>query len=190
MNKFVRSLGVALLGLWAGVALAGSLAVTWTHPTLNTDSSVIPAPPAAGSLISTRVEFGTCQGTNIFGTKLGEASVNYPATSLTISNVAPGLYCIHAFSKNTYIVESAASLVVNKQIVAPTPQPPVIVTVTAVAYEWHTKHNELRLAKVGTVALGVPCDAQITGNYYELNDISLVKFNRKYRGGDVVVVCG
>lgn len=52
-------------------ALAADITTTWTYPTQNTDGSAIPA-SGAGSIASSRVEWGTCAGA-AFGTKLGEA---------------------------------------------------------------------------------------------------------------------
>lgn len=106
------------------VAHAADAALSWSLATQNTDGSAIPA-SGAGSLTATRVEWGSCSGT-AFGTKAGEVTVPTPATTTTVTGLGVATYCFRAFSRNTYGVESAASLVVSKTVPAPTPNPPVL----------------------------------------------------------------
>lgn len=102
--------------LIAGAALAGSMHVTWTNPTKNTDDTDIPA-SGDGSLDTLRVEYGYCAGAE-FGARLGEVVVNAPATSVDIGNLPPGNnYCVRVFARNTLGAESDQSNVGVKLIV-------------------------------------------------------------------------
>lgn len=159
----MKRLALALLALFASSAFAGSAVVSWTNPTQNVDGSSIPA-SGAGSLVSTRVEVGTCSGT-AFGTRISEVVVPAPATSTTIDNLAPGPHCFRAFSRNTFGQESAASNVAAKTIPTPVPNPPTITTVAVVA-----GLNRAPLYRInadgsrGSVVLGfVPVGAECVG---------------------------
>ena len=164
-----------LITLLAPSAYAADLSVAWTNPTQNTDGSTIPA-TGAGSLTQTRVEWGACASAGVFGTKAGEVVVAAPAVAATINGVTPGsTVCVQAFTKNTYGSESAASAVVSKVVPAPVPQPPVLVTVSIVAYEVLPHPIEgTRLGRnVGTVPLGTACGTEPVvytsrGTYFEV----------------------
>lgn len=145
---------LCVIGL-ANRADAADATSTWTAPTANTDGTVIPA-TGAGSIVSHRLEWGTCSGT-AFGTKIAEAVVLAPALTYTVTNLAPGTYCFRVYAKNTYGIESAPSGVVSKVVPAPVPNPPTLVTVSVVAYE--LKPNGLRM--VGTLPLGTPCAGDV-----------------------------
>lgn len=165
--------------LWTALAIpfaawAQSGTVTWTNPTTNTDGSAIPA-SGTGALTSTRVEYGTCSGTNVFGTKIGEQVAAMPATSTTFTNLAAGsTYCFRAFSKNSYGNESGASAVVSKSIPGPTPNPPVLSATITVAYELNYTGAGTKLGrKVATLGIGTPCmDNAVStssGVYYQIS---------------------
>lgn len=117
----LKLLGLSLL-LGAVAAYAATVNVSWTNATKNTDDSSIPS-SGPGSIASTRVEIGTCNGT-AFGTKVGEFTVQGAATTATSPNLQPGTWCARAFHTNTYGSESGPSNVAVKVIAAPTPQPP------------------------------------------------------------------
>lgn len=175
-------------------AMAATATLTWTHPTMNTDGSIIPA-TGNGSIAQTRVEWGACSSTGGFGTKESEVVVQYPANTITIDNFVGGeTVCFRAFSKNTYGVESNASAVVAKTFDAPKPRPPVLSTVITVAYEVTLDRKlNLRLARqVGTVEIGSPCmDTPMQTNkgiYYPI-DFQYVTFTRQPRSSIVVTKC-
>jgi hypothetical protein len=109
-------------------APAAPVNITVAPPTQNVDSSAIPV-SGPGSIASYRVEYGTCSG-GAFGVRAGELTLT--GVSGTV-DLGPGSYCFRAFARNTFGVESAASNVVARTVVAPTPQPPTIVTVAVVA---------------------------------------------------------
>lgn len=116
-----RYLGL-VLALVGAAALAASVTATWEHPTQNVDDSAIPA-SGAGSIASTRIEWGTCNGA-AFGSKAGEVVVPAPGKTTSIPNLGVGTWCARAFAKNTYGEESDASAVAQKVIAAPKPKPP------------------------------------------------------------------
>lgn len=185
----LASLRILLLTLLSAAAVAGSLTVSWTPPTQNTDGSAIPA-TGTGALASTRVEWGTCSFGS-FSTKLGETVVSMPSTSTTVLNLTDGqLYCFRAYARNTSGVESAASAVASKTVpvpVPPTPQPPTLVTIATVAYE--VAPNGTRLGKsVGSVPLGTACGARFITGYYEVPRSSVTLY-RTPRSSLVVARC-
>lgn len=121
-------LGALLALLFAPMANALDVVVSWTNPTLNTDGTSIPA-TGPGALTQTRVEWGSCSATNVFGVKAGEIIVLSPGTSGTILALPAGTTaCFRAYAKNNNGVESAPSAVVSKSIPASTPNAPVMAT--------------------------------------------------------------
>jgi len=141
-------LGAVLLFLLMSTAFAGEATITWTNPTTRTDGS------ALTGAISTRVEWGTCNGSS-FGSAVGEKIATGTSTTVTLP---AGSYCFRAFTRDSANVESAASNVIAKLIPAAPPNPPVLVTISTVAYEMKLFPNGFwHLAANGTVPLGVPC---------------------------------
>lgn len=141
---------LAALGLFllAGSAFAGTATVTWTNPTTRTDGS------ALTGAISTRVEWGTCNGT-AFGSAVGEKTATGTSTTVTLP---AGSYCFRAFTRDSSNVESAASNVLAKLVPVAPPNPPTLVTISTVAYEMKLFPNGFwHLAMNGSVELGVPC---------------------------------
>ena len=152
MKRFAWML--ILAGVTAGAA---DLNVSWVNPTANTDGSAIPT-SGAGSLTGTRVEWGTCSGT-AFGTRAGEVTVPAPATSTVVQNLTPGTWCVRAFSRNTYNVESAASNVASRTVNPPVPNPPTLSVTVPVAFEINlTPSGLVKLGRdVGRVPVGTAC---------------------------------
>lgn len=178
------ALAAALFLLLSGAAHAGDLAVRWTPPTTNTDGSSIPA-SGAGSLTGTRLEWGTCSGT-AFGTSIGSTIVAAPATSHTVTGLAPGTYCVRAFARNTYGSESAASVVASKVIVAPVPNPPLL-SIDTTAYELRLYSNgTLRFVAVGTVPLNAACGPKLAGQYAAFEGAKITKATS---GGIIAARC-
>lgn len=194
----------ALLAIAAGVALnhayAAPVTVTWALPTANTDGSAIPSTGQA-SLVSTKVEYGTCSGT-AFGAKSGEVVVNVPATTATLE-IAPASnpYCFRAAVTNAYGNQSAWSNVASKTVPLPPPPPPVVPnapvlsTTITVAYDLRgiSRDGTVLLGRaVGTVDLGTPCiDYAYATNKgtYHMVDRSNVKLVREPRSPAVVTKC-
>lgn len=160
-----RLLGIVVGLLASGPALAAGLAVSWSAPVQNTDGTAVP-PSGAGSIVSHRVEWGTCSGA-VFGTRLGEQVVPMPALTYTVADVGPGVYCARVFARNTYGSESTASNVGTKTVPAPTPNPPVLATVAVVAGMQQTpvysvaSNGKSLSALVGFIDVGKACGSTV-----------------------------
>lgn len=161
---------ILLMGMAALPAMAANLDLTWTYPAKNVDGSDIPA-AGAGSIASSKVEWGTCAGT-AFGTKAGEATVPAPTKTYSVPNLAPGTHCARVLVTNTYGVSSDFTAAVSRTVDAPKPLPPVITTATVVRL--YLRDNPSLVA--GTVALGVECGDQAKGKWYAV-DRANVKLN-------------
>ena len=168
------SFSAACIALWAAFALclsaspanAGDAALTWTLATQNTDGSAIPA-SGPTSLAATRVEWGTCSGSN-FGTASGQQIVATPATTYTITGLAAGVWCFRAYSRTVAGLESAPTNAVTKTILQAPPQPPGNLTVAAlVVYQFIGTTDAIALNPVGTVPAGTACDPSqsVNGRY-------------------------
>lgn len=168
------SFSAACIALWAAFALclsaspanAGDAALTWTLATQNTDGTAIPA-SGPTSLASTRVEWGSCSGSN-FGTKAGEHTVATPATTYTITGLAPGTHCFRAYSRTVAGLESAPTNVVSKTVLQAPPNPPGNLAVAdLVVYQFIGTDDAVALLPVGTVPAGTACDPQqsVNGRY-------------------------
>lgn len=164
---------IALLFTLASKAHADTKTAQWTNATLNTDGTTIPAPPAAGSLVRTTIEYGTCNaGKTAIASKVGEIQANYPMTSVQVPLVVIQEYCLDAWHSNTYATtfapstaatvvtgNSVRSNVVITQSVPPQPAPPAGVTVgNFVAYQLVPADGNVTLLAFGTVKPGAHCD--------------------------------
>jgi predicted phage tail protein len=175
-----------LLCLIATPALAANLDLTWTYPSKNVDGTDIPA-TGAGSIASSKVEWGTCTGT-AFGTKAGEATVPAPTKTYSVPNLAPGTHCARVAVTNSYGVASDFTAAVSRTVDAPKPLPPVITMATVVRL--YLRDNLSLVA--GTIALGVECGDQAKGEWHAVNR-SAVKLNfigRIARDIPLVAKCG
>lgn len=182
----IRTLSTLLLCVvYAAAAFGADLTVSWTHPVQFADGS----PLAMSQIASTRVERGTCNGT-AFGTKQGEITVTAPAAQGVFAGLAPGTYCVRAYTKATSAAgggESVASNVVSKVIDFPDPGPPVIVTVTTAVYD--LKPNGKLGFVVGTVALGTECGQRITTQgQRQYHELSYADVNLSYMPDSLVIV--
>lgn len=184
------ALSVAIaLCLGASPTHAGDAVLTWTLATQNTDGTTIPA-SGAGSLTGTRVEWGSCSGSN-FGTKAGEQVVAKPAVTYTVTGLAPGTHCFRAYSRNTYGVESDPTNVVSKVIAPPTPQPPGTLTVAAtVAYQVIGTPDRFAMVPVGTIPAGTECDTTQSVNGYYVVPRAAVTWYGSVKPQVTVALCG
>ena len=162
----IASLAVFALCVSASPARAGDAALTWTLATANTDGTAIPA-SGPTSLAATRVEWGTCSGSN-FGTASGQQTVATPATTYTITGLAAGVWCFRAYSRTVAGLESAPTNAVTKTILQAPPQPPGNLTVAALTvYQFIGTTDAITLLAVGTVPAGTACDPaqSVNGRY-------------------------
>ena len=168
--NYLKATAILLLALvivvslaLAQVAQAANADLTWTYPTTNVDGSAIPA-TGAGSVASTKIEWGTCEGT-AFAVKAGEATVPAPAKAYSVAGLGVGTHCFRAAVVNSFGVQSDWTAAVQKVIAAPKPNPPVFTTVNIVAYDvrWQAGGGTKLARAVGTVPLGTACgDRAIT----------------------------
>lgn len=162
----IASLAVIALCVSASPARAGDAALTWTLATANTDGTAIPA-SGPTSLAATRVEWGTCSGSN-FGTASGQQIVATPAVTYTVTGLAAGVWCFRAYSRTVAGLESAPTVVVTKTILQAPPNPPGNLTVAAtVVYQFIGTTDAVTLLAVGTVPAGTACDPaqSVNGRY-------------------------
>lgn len=160
------SLAAFALCLSASPASAGDAVLTWTLATANTDGSAIPA-TGPTSLAATRVEWGTCSGSN-FGTASGQQTVATPATTYTITGLAAGTWCFRAYSRTVAGLESAPTNAVSKTILQAPPNPPGNLTVADLTvYQFIGTTDAIVLNPVGTVPAGTACDPSqsVNGRY-------------------------
>jgi hypothetical protein len=101
-------------------ALAATVDVTWQNPTSYTDGSAL----AASAITRTRIEYGTCVS-GAFGVKGGEFISTGNDTTEVSPNLAPGVYCLRAYTTASG-VESAASNIASVTVVQPAPRPPTL----------------------------------------------------------------
>jgi hypothetical protein len=191
----VSALAVAIgIAVGSSVAHGADATVSWTNPTQNTDGTAIPA-AGAGSLTGTRVEWGTCSG-GLFGVKAGETVVPAPAASGVLPGFSPGTtVCFRAFARNTFGVESLESNTTAKTFPAPTPKPPVIVTVSGLVWELKTHPvNGPYLARVvGIIVAGKPCNGlapQYAENLFAVNHADVTFSRNVPAGATLVAQCG
>lgn len=197
-QSFTTLMLLAVIGLlWAGIAGAATVTVTGTNPTNNIDTSAIPA-TGAGSLVTLRIEYGTCSAPNVFGTKVGEVPRTAGAPGASFSqtlNLQPGTTCVRAFVNNTFGVESDASNVTSKVVDPPKPSPPQLTTVAAQVYDVLPNERTFtfdRGRQIGTTKLGMACDEtrNTDNDFYALERPSRVALVRAPRSTALVARCG
>jgi hypothetical protein len=120
--NFTATVVAAGLCLIAGLANAATVTVTWTNPTTNTDGSAL----AASSITRTTLWWGTSV-TALTNSKIVAGS----ATSATI-DLVPGTWTIGA-KTTANGNESDLSVVIQKVVPQPTPNPPVLTVQPVVA---------------------------------------------------------
>lgn len=170
----------------------GSMSFTWLAPTTRTDGT------ALINLAGFKLYMGTAPANYTRIVNVGSPG----ATSMVVSNVPAGTWYAVATAYDTDGLESAWSGQVSKAVTgtsmaAPTatvtvrslPMPPTAVTTLATVFEFQTKGNKIRLAKVGSIALGAPCGMLLSNGYYSLEDPDQITFSGNYRGGPPIGVC-
>lgn len=138
----MRSILATLMLLVAGLAHAGSAVLTWEPPTLNCDKSPI------GAISHYEVRWGQSMA------MLPEL----PPFTYTVENLKPGDWWFNLAVVNAEGVSS--DFVTAKKTIAPED----FVTKTTTVYTLIKRTDRLVLLPVGTVALGVQCDAGLVVN--------------------------
>lgn len=118
-HRLIVAVGLCLL--FAGLAQSATVAVSWVHPTANTDGSSLPV----SAITRTTVVYGTTS--SMTNSKV----VTGTATSTTL-DLAPGTWFIAA-KTTANGNDSNLSAVVERVIPQPTPNPPVITVQAVVA---------------------------------------------------------
>ena len=135
---------------------AGSVTLSWTLPTQNTDGTAYTDP---GGL---RLYYGTTPG----GPYPIQVSIGDPTvTTYQYDNLAPGTYYFVATAYNSSNVESAFSGEATKVIDPSVPAPPtnlVVVPGELVAYGLQQSPDVLTVFPVGHVVEGTACDGSMT----------------------------
>jgi hypothetical protein len=141
---------------------------------------------------ASRVQWGTC-ASGLFGSPLGETIVAQPMTSVDLGAFAPGTYCVRVFAR-IGSVESGPSTVAQKTVSQPIPNPPTLVTVSGLAYEF--SGNKRSTMVVGNVALGTSCILPVRSTtadgtqYYQVASSSITFVDGyKRKGNTFVVAC-
>jgi len=160
-------LGIALLA-WALPSHAGQANVSWTPPTQNCN--------------------GTLVGSSLTGYILnyGKAEVSLPNTarSYTITNLTPGKWW---FSLAVTTATARSEFITASKDVLPSE----FVTKDTKVYSIVRQTNRFLFIEVGTVPLGVVCDAtQPMGAYYVVPRESVNSWVGSVRPGAVVASCG
>jgi hypothetical protein len=117
----MRFIFAALAVLVAFPSLAGTVMASWANPTTYVDDSPLPV----SAITRTRIEYGTCAGLNVFGTKLGEFVSVGNDTSEVSPNLQPGTYCFRALTTASG-AESVASSTDDAVILQVAPRAPSV----------------------------------------------------------------
>jgi hypothetical protein len=119
MENLMRVIATLLM-LVAFPSFAGTVTASWANPTTYSDNSSLPV----SAITRTRIEYGTCAGVNVFGTKLGEFVSLGNDTSEVSPNLQPGTYCFRALTTASG-AESSVSSTDDAVILQVAPRPPV-----------------------------------------------------------------
>lgn len=165
LNLTAAVVAVGLCLLFAGVASAETVTVSWQHPTKNTDGSSL----AVSSITRTTVVWGA-SATAMTSSKV----VTGTATSTTI-DLAPGTWFVAA-KTTANGNDSAASTAVQYVVVQPTPNPPTGLSVVPVlaglnmspVYAIAADNTGARIVK-GFAEFGVSCSGPVVFTYRDRN---------------------
>jgi hypothetical protein len=182
----------------AGTPLSvGSALLSWMPPTLNTD----------GSILKDLGSYKLYWGATALGVMANKATVSDPTVLVyTVTDLPPGLTYFAASSVNAGGIEGPLSTAISKTITVPAPltcsqtvhidvvtvpNPPSNLTVTdPIAYEVIKTTDAIKLAAIGTVALGVNCKPEYDANGLNVVPRNLVKFTSATKPLVVVAKCG
>lgn len=183
MKFTTRLLIVVALASSSIAATAAPLPLEWTWPTVRADGSPQPV-SGPGALESVRIEYGTCKDLNgdAFGTKEGEITVPYPATTAA-PEVGPGIKCARAYTRDNLGIEVGPS---NLGRYFPAPGSVVLKTTTKIAYELRQQSGKFAFVQVGTVPLKAKCGARLAGPYAEIEGARITK---PLKGGVIAAKC-
>lgn len=159
---------------------SGDVVVTWTNPTQNTDNSPLTdlvrvdvyAGADAGSLALAVAVPTTIPGATRSTTLVGEPAETrvYAAKAVNSRGAESALSATATRNVSGASISDSASVTAADP---PVPQPPVLVAIEQVAYEYKVRGNgEAMLGRaIGTVPLGTECGTEYTlpGGYYQVS---------------------
>jgi len=165
-------------------ALAGSVTLTWTPPTENTDGTELT------DLAGYRLYWGTSSGAYTDGS----VSIDSPGVTIyVVDNLPAGTYYFVATAVNSAGIESDYSNEATKTVLPPQPAPPLNLTVVETdmtAYAISQTEDRLVTYPVGTVEAGTSCDPSMTVNGKYLVPRSAVQWAGTVQPQVVVAECG
>jgi hypothetical protein len=149
-----------LLLLLPSIAIAGSVTLDWTAPTLNDDGT--PLTDLAGY----KLYYGTATGDYPNVIDIADPS----ALSYVVDSLPPGDYFFVATAYNTALVESIYSNEATKTVPPVAPAPPGNLTVQdLVAFVVLKIDDGISLVAAGSVPSGTSCDPDFTISGYGPN---------------------
>lgn len=144
---------ILILAFIPGLALAvppwNTDVLSWTAPTLCSDGS-----PVVGNCDITGYKIETASSTT--GTWSTLTTTIGSVTTYTAANLAAGSHCYRVSA----VAASGTGAASDPVCATATPPVPGKVTVDSVAYEIQKSNDNLKLAAVGTVPLGIACKDQ------------------------------
>lgn len=173
---------IGLLFLYSRRAEAGTATPNWTAPSTKQDGT----PLAASAITRFEVEYST---SSTFAPLMGTVTAPGTATSVVIPNLPTGTYYFRAFAVSV-AGRSLASNVATKLIPDSVPNPPVLTTIEAVAYELRDTWRGKRMVAVGRVLIGETCGRQwVRDTSYARLTEGQVAITGRYRGGRLYGFC-
>jgi hypothetical protein len=156
----------------------------WDRPTARVDGTALASTDVASYIIEMAP-----QGSSTW-TQVG--TVNAPTQGWKRSGVKPGeIWQYRVTAVLTTGTKSVPSNVaVGPPTVEPAPNPPVLKTIDTLAYEVNKSTDAIKLAAIGTVALGVNCKPEYDANGLNVVPRNLVKFTSATKPLVVVAKCG
>lgn len=179
---------LAVLLLWSAVSYANDATVNWAHPTQRENNVALPL----AEIRETLVLYGLCASGQLPATPQSRV-VPAPATTVTLTGLGYGTWCVAARTVDTEGRASNNSSIASKVILAP-PKPPVLSSTITVAYEISMNAwGDVKLGRaVGTMPLGTACvDNPILtnkGEYYEI-ERSNVTMTKEPKSSIIVTRC-
>jgi hypothetical protein len=127
----LSTIAAILFALFANLAHAKIVDVSWRNATADTDGVSLPT-SGSGALASTVIEWGSCTSTGGFGTLAGTLTVPVTAPGDTqtaaTQNLGVGVYCFRARHLTVDGTQSNWSGIVSITITTGKPRPPANLT--------------------------------------------------------------
>lgn len=153
----IKKLLVTLVGLFATMPVFAAQAdLNWTHPTLYTDGTTIPA----GTLTQSSILYGLCNATQtglLASPTPVTVVVPYPTNTKSITGLGNGTWCFAVRSETATAQSDFTSFVSKTIVLKPSPPSGLTVSVTT-AFMALRQTDRLVMIPVGTVPGSTVCD--------------------------------